>query len=75
MPRFSANLGFLWKELALPDAIIAAGKAGFQAVELHFPYDTDPRLIRDTCAQANVELIAINTELGDVTAHRRSRSI
>ncbi|MEL7087640.1 MAG: isomerase, partial [Planctomycetota bacterium] len=30
--RFSANLGFLWTELSLPDAIRAAKRAGFDAV-------------------------------------------
>ncbi|WP_112310488.1 hydroxypyruvate isomerase family protein [Pseudogemmobacter bohemicus] len=71
MPRFSANLGFLWKELALPDAIAAAGRAGFQAVELHFPYETDADLVRDACARAGVELLAVNTGLGDITAQER----
>ena len=35
--KFSANLGFLWTELALPDAIFAAHAAGFDAVEIHTP--------------------------------------
>ena len=33
MTRFSANLGFLWNDLPLPDAIRAAASAGFDAVE------------------------------------------
>ncbi|EIM73861.1 hydroxypyruvate isomerase [Nitratireductor aquibiodomus RA22] len=33
MLRFSANLGFLWTELALPDAVRRAHAAGFDAVE------------------------------------------
>jgi len=32
MTTFSANLGFLWTEKSLPDAIYAAKKAGFEAV-------------------------------------------
>ncbi|MEN8934506.1 MAG: isomerase, partial [Planktotalea arctica] len=36
--KFSANLGFLWSELSLPDAIRAAKAAGFDAVECHWPY-------------------------------------
>ena len=39
MLRFSANLGFLWTELPLPAAIMAAAKAGFDAVECHWPFD------------------------------------
>ena len=42
MIRFSANLGFLWKDLALPDAIHRAAAAGFDAVECHEPYAHDP---------------------------------
>lgn len=38
--RFSANLGFLWADLALPDAIRAAKVAGFETVECHWPYET-----------------------------------
>ena len=37
---YSANIGFLYTELALPDRIRAAKAAGFGAVECHFPYDT-----------------------------------
>ncbi|MEM9761806.1 MAG: isomerase, partial [Pseudomonadota bacterium] len=37
--RLSANLGFLWTELPLPDAVRAAAAAGFEAVELQWPYD------------------------------------
>ena len=33
MPRFSANLGFLWIDLPLPERIAAAASAGFEAVE------------------------------------------
>ena len=40
--KFSANLGFLWAELALPEAIHAAKAARFGAVECHWPYDTSP---------------------------------
>ena len=37
--KYSANLGFLWTELSLPDAIRAAKAAGFDAVECHWPYN------------------------------------
>ena len=41
MTRFSANLGFLWNDRPLADAIHAAEAAGFDAVECHWPYDQD----------------------------------
>ena len=39
MLKFSANLGFLWRELDLISAIRAASKVGFDAVEFHWPYE------------------------------------
>jgi hydroxypyruvate isomerase len=65
MMRFSANLGFLWKELSLPDAIRAAGAAGFDAVECHWPFATDPGLVRDALAEAGLPMVALNTRPGD----------
>jgi hydroxypyruvate isomerase len=38
MPRFAANLSMLFTELPLLDRFAAAAQAGFQAVELQFPY-------------------------------------
>lgn len=42
MPRFAANLSFLFQELPFLDRFDAARKAGFEAVEYLFPYDHDP---------------------------------
>ena len=39
MPRFAANLGYLFTEHGLLDRIDAAAAAGFTAIELQFPYD------------------------------------
>lgn len=39
MPRFAANLSFLFPELAFLDRFEAAAKAGFKAVEYLFPYE------------------------------------
>ncbi|PWV98051.1 hydroxypyruvate isomerase [Hoeflea marina] len=65
MPKFSANLGFLWRELPLLDRITAAGRAGFRAVELHGPYDTDAALVRAACEANAVTLVSINAPHGD----------
>ncbi|HHG89358.1 MAG TPA: isomerase [Devosia sp.] len=63
MLRFSANLGLLWTELPLPDAIAAAAKAGFKAVELHYPYATPASLVKTACARHNLKLLSINTNI------------
>jgi hydroxypyruvate isomerase len=63
LPRFSANLGFLWADLPLLARIDAAAAAGFGAVELHFPYDIRPEIVRDRCAERGVTLLGINTNV------------
>lgn len=66
MIKLSANLGFLWAELPLPDAIRAAKNAGFSAVELHWPYDTPAEDVRAALAETNLPLLGLNTRRGDL---------
>lgn len=63
--RLSANLGFLWPDRELIERIGAASRAGFKAVELHWPYDTPASEVKAACAAAGVQLLGINTALGD----------
>lgn len=65
MPRFSANLGFLWTELSLPQAIRRAKEAGFEAVEMHWPYQTPSEAIVDALEETGLPLLGINTVRGD----------
>ena len=62
--RFSANLGFLWNDLPLPDSIRRAKAAGFAAVECHWPYDTDPAEVSDALAETGLPMLGINTITG-----------
>jgi 2-dehydrotetronate isomerase len=64
MSGFSANLGFLWRDLPLPAAIAAAKRAGFSAVEVHWPYATPAAQTARALAQAGLPLIALNTAPG-----------
>ncbi|MCT8160359.1 hydroxypyruvate isomerase family protein [Pseudoruegeria sp. SHC-113] len=68
MTRFSANLGFLWAELPLPDAIRAAKAAGFDAVECHWPYDQDRAAVRSALNETRLPMLGLNTRRGDVAA-------
>lgn len=68
MTKFSANLGFLWTDLALPDAIRAAAAAGFAAVECHFPYDQDADAVRAALEETGVPMLGLNTVRGDLGA-------
>ena len=63
--RFSANLGFLWTDRPLPDAVRAAAAAGFDAVELHWPYETDPAALRAALDETGLPCLGLNTRRGD----------
>ena len=62
--KFSANLGLLWTELSLPDAIRAAGRAGFDAVECHWPYDTPVPEVRKALLETGLPMLSLNTVRG-----------
>lgn len=66
--RFSANLGFLWTDRPLPDAVRAAAAAGFDAVECHWPYDLPARDLRAALDETGLPLLGLNTARGDVAA-------
>jgi 2-dehydrotetronate isomerase len=63
-PKFSANLGFLWQELPLPQAIRAARKAGFSAVECHRPYDVPADAVKAALTDTGMVMVCINTRQG-----------
>ncbi|MDV7271608.1 TIM barrel protein [Thioclava sp. A2] len=64
--QFSANLGFLWNDRPLPDAIRAAKAAGFGAVECHWPYDTPAADVSAALAETGLAMLGLNTRRGDV---------
>ena len=68
MTRFSANLGFLWSDLPLVEAIHAAHAAGFDAVECHWPYDHDPAAVKAALVATDLQMLGLNTVRGDVAA-------
>lgn len=71
MPRFSANLGLLWPDLPLLVRMEAAAKAGFRAVEMHFPYDVPPAEVAAAARRNGLELLGINTRPGDFSRGER----
>lgn len=66
--KFSANLGFLWADRPLPDAIRAAAAAGFDAVECHWPYDFPASEVKAALDETGLRMLGLNTRRGDVTA-------
>lgn len=65
MTAYSANLGFLWTDRSLPDAIRCAAKAGFDAVEFHWPYDTPVAEVRAALAETGLPVMGLNTVRGN----------
>ena len=62
--RFSANLGFLWTGMPLPDAIRRAKAAGFDAVECHWPYGEDRDAVRAALRETGLPMLGLNTRKG-----------
>ena len=65
---FSANLGFLWNDRPLPEAIRAAKRAGFDAVECHWPYATPVAEINAALLDTGLPMLGLNTSRGDAGA-------
>lgn len=66
LTKFSANLGFLWADLNLPDAIFAAKAAGFDAVECHWPYDVAATDVKRALDETGLTMLGLNTRRGYV---------
>lgn len=66
--RYSANLGFLFTDMPLPQAIHAAKNAGFDAVECHFPYDVPATEVAQALRDTGLTMLGLNTWPGDKVA-------
>lgn len=64
--KFSANLSMLFTEVPLLARFHAARQAGFQAVEIQFPYDVPIAELQQAQADAGVEVVLINIPAGDL---------
>lgn len=60
MSKFCANLSWLYSELPLIERVGAAKAAGFEAVEILFPYDGDAAALREALAVHDLPLALIN---------------
>src|ERR1700731_3410699 len=60
MPRFAANLAYMFTERPMLERFGAAAAAGFKAVELQFPYDQAPSNVRAELARHGLVQLGIN---------------
>jgi len=65
MPRFAANLGYLYTDRALLQRIDAAAASGFKAVELQFPYDVPASQVQAALKRNKLAVLGINTPPGE----------
>lgn len=65
MPKFCANLSCLFTEVEFLDRFEAASRAGFQAVEFHFPYGYDKDQLAECVARAGLEVVLFNLPAGN----------
>jgi hydroxypyruvate isomerase len=71
MPRFAANLTFLFGEHAFLDRFAAARDAGFRAVEFLFPYQWTPEELAERLHDNNLTQALFNAPPGDWDAGER----
>jgi len=65
MPRFAANLSFLFQDLPFEKRFAAASRAGFKAVEYMFPYDYPIDMLQGLLKDNNLEQVLCNMYPGD----------
>jgi len=61
MPRFAANLGYLFTERPLLERIDAAAAAGFKGIELQFPYDVPAAAVKAAVERNKLTMLGVNT--------------
>src|SRR6201996_1913784 len=69
--RFSANLGLLWPDRPLLERIEAAARAGFRAIEMHWPYDVPASDLAAVARSHELSVLGINTAPGDFARGER----
>lgn len=65
MPKFSANLSFLYQDLAFLDRFAAAAKDGFGALEYLGPYAEPKEKVADTLKASGLKQALFNVPSGD----------
>lgn len=65
MPRFAANLGYLFTDRPLLERIDAAAASGFKAIELQFPYDVPASAVKQAIVRNRLTMLGLNTPPGE----------
>ena len=71
MPKFSANLGFLFSEVPMLERFARARAAGFLGVEYPFPYAHPVATLVDLAGTHGLEHVLLNLPCGDFAGGER----
>ena len=71
MPKFAANLSFLFADLPFPERFAKAAAAGFAGVEYLFPYDWPADEVAGWLKNADLEQVLFNLPPGDWSTGER----
>jgi hydroxypyruvate isomerase len=71
MPRFAANISFLFTEIPFVERFAEAAHAGFRAVECAFPYEVPAREVAARLKENRLQMALINAPPGDWAAGER----
>ena len=66
--KIAANIGLLFPELPPLERIAAAKAAGFDGIELLFPYDLDPHAVGAAAQAHGLPIVQLNSPPGDRAA-------
>ena len=64
--KIAANLSMLFTEQPLAERVLAARVAGFDGVEIQFPYELAATRLKDLLERAGLPLVLINLPAGDL---------
>lgn len=71
MPKFSANLSMLFKEVDFLDRFERAAKVGFKGVEFLFPYEWDKNELQERLQKYHLEMVLHNLPAGNWSVGER----
>lgn len=71
MPKFAVNLSMLFTEAPFLERFALARAAGFDAVEVQFPYDYDVNDIKRSLDEEDLHLVLFNLPAGDFAGGER----
>jgi hydroxypyruvate isomerase len=71
MPKFAANLHYLFTEVPFLERFEAAARAGFRGVEFQVPYDHPPGELRQRLDAHGLDMVLFDAPMGDWNAGDR----